>query len=94
MFPFVYALLSTLGIQLLYGTGPVLLAVLRKNPITQKQLLVFTILYTFAVWLLCSLPPVRFLGFAPTDEVETVIWWLIFHRAAQHTVEKRGLLLY
>lgn len=92
MYPFVYALLSVLGTQLLCGAGPILLAALRKTPISQKKLLVLTVLYTFAVWLLCSLPPIRFLGFAPTDEVETVIWWLIFHRAAQHVLDKRGLL--
>ena len=92
MYPFIYALFAVLGTQILCGAGPLLLAVTRKTPISHKKLLVFSVLYTFAVWLLCSLPRMRLLGIAPTDEVETVIWWLIFYRAAQHVLQKRNLL--
>lgn len=76
---------------LLFGTGPMLLAFLRKTPISRKQRMLFSGLYTFAVWLVFNLIRFFVLDMLLISATSAALWCIFFYDRSLSVLRRRGL---
>ena len=76
---------------LLFGTGPMLLAFLRKTPISRKQRMRFSGLYTFAVWLVSNLVRFYVLDMLLLSATSAALWCIFFYDRSLSILRRRGL---
>ncbi len=82
---FIYRFVYTIGIA---GAGPLLLLVLRKRPITRKELIIFSIAYTILVCVCTFI----FLGSTSISGNAEITWGFTIYLILAYRLEKKGLL--
>ena len=75
----------------LFGTGPMLLAFLCKTPISRKQRMRFSGLYTFAVWLVFNLIRCYVLDMPLISATTAALWCIFFYDRSLSILRRRGL---
>ena len=76
---------------ILFGTGPMLLAFLRKTPISRKQRMRFSGLYTFTVWLVFNLIRFYVLDMLLINATAAALWCIFFYDRSLSILRRRGL---
>lgn len=84
-------LISLIEIGFLFGIGPMLLAFLRKTPISRKQRMLFSGLYTFAVWLVFNLIRLYVLDMLAISATAAALWCIFFYDRSLSILRRRGL---
>ena len=69
-----------------YGAGPMLLALLRKNPLRVRSLRIFSAVYTIAVWAVWQF--LTYDGNA-VRTMPALLWGYVFYRLARSVLEKK-----